>query len=430
MAQLPYWIWLTTRKRLTLRGQQLALSYFGTPEEIYRARQSDIEQVQGLTDKEVAALGQKDLDGAKTILEMCSDQGIRVITSRDTAYPQRLLAIDVPPLVLYYRGKFMPFDELPVVTVVGSRKASAYGLAVARRMGNQIGACGGVVVSGAAKGIDSQALEGALEAGGMVAAILGNGLDIVYPRESEAVYQAVASRGCLISEYPPGTPPMARNFPQRNRIMSGLALGVLVVEAAKQSGSLITAGLALEQGRDVFAVPGNIGIASSAGSNQLLQEGAMLVTDGWDIMREYMPRYPEHIHELRGTPPLELRQSAQPRQEPFLKVASPVEAPKQQKKSRNPLKFVKMAKNPEPNGENGIDNEPKRNYIDLQEKLSALTADEKTIATALIPGEQQVDDIVAKTGLPVARVLACLTLLEVKGYVTQEPGKRFTLNIN
>lgn len=430
MAQLPCWIWLTTRKRLTLRGQQLALSYFGTPEEIYRARQSDIEQVQGLTDKEVAALGQKDLDGAKTILEMCSDQGIRVITSRDTAYPQRLLAIDVPPLVLYYRGKFMPFDELPVVTVVGSRKASAYGLAVARRMGNQIGACGGVVVSGAAKGIDSQALEGALEAGGMVAAVLGNGLDIVYPRESEAVYQAVASRGCLISEYPPGTPPMARNFPQRNRIMSGLALGVLVVEAAKQSGSLITAGLALEQGRDVFAVPGNIGIASSAGSNQLLQEGAMLVTDGWDIMREYMPRYPEHIHELRGTPPLELRQSAQPRQEPFLKVASPVEAPKQQKKSRNPLKFVKMAKNPEPNGENGIDNEPKRNYIDLQEKLSALTADEKTIATALIPGEQQVDDIVAKTGLPVARVLACLTLLEVKGYVTQEPGKRFTLNIN
>lgn len=430
MAQLPYWIWLTTRKRLTLRGQQLALSYFGTPEEIYRARQSDIEQVQGLTDKEVAALGQKDLDGAKTILEMCSDQGIRVITSRDTAYPQRLLAIDVPPLVLYYRGKFMPFDELPVVTVVGSRKASAYGLAVARRMGNQIGACGGVVVSGAAKGIDSQALEGALEAGGMVAAVLGNGLDIVYPRESEAVYQAVASRGCLISEYPPGTPPMAQNFPQRNRIMSGLALGVLVVEAAKQSGSLITAGLALEQGRDVFAVPGNIGIASSAGSNQLLQEGAMLVTDGWDIMREYMPRYPEHIHELRGTPPLELRQSAQPRQEPFLKVASPVEAPKQQKKSRNPLKFVKMAKNPEPNGENGIDNEPKRNYIDLQEKISALTADEKTIATALIPGEQQVDDIVAKTGLPVARVLACLTLLEVKGYVTQEPGKRFTLNIN
>ena len=430
MAQLPYWIWLTTRKRLTLRGQQLALSYFGTPEEIYRARQSDIGQVQGLTDKEVAALGQKDLDGAKTILEMCSDQGIRVITSLDTAYPQRLLAIDVPPLVLYYRGKFMPFDELPVVTVVGSRKASAYGLAVARRMGNQIGACGGVVVSGAAKGIDSQALEGALEAGGMVAAVLGNGLDIVYPRESEAVYQAVASRGCLISEYPPGTPPMARTFPQRNRIMSGLALGVLVVEAAKQSGSLITAGLALEQGRDVFAVPGNIGIASSAGSNQLLQEGAMLVTDGWDIMREYMPRYPEHIHELRGTPPLELRQSAQPRQEPFLKVASPVEAPKQQKKSRNPLKFVKMAKNPEPNGENGIDNEPKRNYIDLQEKLSALTADEKTIATALIPGEQQVDDIVAKTGLPVARVLACLTLLEVKGYVTQEPGKRFTLNIN
>lgn len=160
--------------------------------------------------------------------------------------------------MLYYRGTLLDFDELPVVTVVGSRNAMRLRFGGCQKDGNQIGACGGVVVSGAAKGIDSQALEGALEAGGYVAAVLGNGLDIIYPKSSESVYQAVVNHGCLISEFAPGTPPRGRNFPQRNRIMSGLALGVLVVEAAKQSGSLITAGLALEQGRDVFAVPGNI----------------------------------------------------------------------------------------------------------------------------------------------------------------------------
>ena len=328
--------------------------------------------------------------------------------------------------MLYYRGTLLDFDHLPVVAVVGSRNASAYGLATARKMGNQIGACGGVVVSGAAKGIDSQALEGALEAGARVAAVLGNGLDIVYPKSSETVYQAVAERGCLISEFAPGTPPRGRNFPQRNRIMSGLSLGVLVVEAAKQSGSLITAGLALEQGRDVFAVPGNIGIPSCEGSNQLLQEGATLVMNGWDIMREYAPRYGGYVRMQQGEQVVELPLE----KEPKLQVATPVSTPKQHNMIDFQAKNAKTEKNPGSNGENGIDIEPKRNYIDLQEKISALTPDEKEIAATLIPGACQVDEIVALTGLSAARVLASLTLLQVKGYVTQMPGKRFYLNIN
>lgn len=426
MAQLLEWIWLTTRKGLTLRGQQLVLSYFGTPAEAYQASPRTIAEVPGLIPREREALAQKDTAGAETILQTCSDQGIRVVTCQDAAYPQRLLAIDCPPLVLYYKGTLLPFDDLPVVTVVGSRSASAYGLATARRMGNQIGACGGVVVSGAAKGIDSQALEGALEAGGTVAAVLGNGLDIVYPKSSEGVYQAVTHHGCLLSEFAPGTPPLARNFPQRNRIMSGLALGVLVVEAPKQSGSLITAGLALEQGRDVFAVPGNIGIKSCEGSNALLQEGAMLVTSGWDIMREYAPRYPERVKNQRENPVVPFPAGAAPE----LMVATPVSAPKRREIPQNSGKNLAEAKNPAGNGENGIDNKAKRNYIDLQEKLSALTSDEKAIAAVLISGSCHVDDIVAQTGLPVSRILASLTLLEVKGYVTQEPGKRFHLNIN
>lgn len=426
MSRLPYWIWLTTRKRLTLRGQQLTLSYFGSPEAAFEASPREIAAVPGLIDREREALEQKDLAYAKEVLALCSDQGIRIITCQDEQYPQRLLSIDCPPLVLYYRGTLLDFDHLPVVAVVGSRNASAYGLATARKMGNQIGACGGVVVSGAAKGIDSQALEGALEAGARVAAVLGNGLDIVYPKSSETVYQAVAERGCLISEFAPGTPPRGRNFPQRNRIMSGLSLGVLVVEAAKQSGSLITAGLALEQGRDVFAVPGNIGIPACEGSNQLLQEGATLVMNGWDIMREYAPRYGGYVHRQQEEETAELPLTG----EPELQVATPVSTPKQHNMIDFPAKTAKTEKNPGPNGENGIDIEPKRNYIDLQEKISALTPDEKEIAATLIPGACQVDEIVELTGLSAARVLASLTLLQVKGYVTQMPGKRFYLNIN
>ena len=425
MSRLPYWIWLTTRKRLTLRGQQLTLSYFGSPEAAFEASPREIAAVPGLIDREREALEQKDLAYAKEVLALCSDQGIRIITCQDENYPQRLLSIDCPPLVLYYRGTLLDFDQLPVVAVVGSRNASAYGLATARKMGNQIGACGGVVVSGAAKGIDSQALEGALEAGARVAAVLGNGLDIVYPKSSETVYQAVAERGCLISEFAPGTPPRGRNFPQRNRIMSGLSLGVLVVEAAKQSGSLITAGLALEQGRDVFAVPGNIGIPSCEGSNQLLQEGATLVMNGWDIMREYAPRYGGYVR-MQQEEAIELSLETEPK----LQVATPVSTPKQHNIIDFPAKNAKTEKNPGSNGENGIDIEPKRNYIDLQEKISALTPDEKEIAATLIPGACQVDEIVALTGLSAARVLASLTLLQVKGYVTQMPGKRFYLNIN
>lgn len=426
MSRLPYWIWLTTRKRLTLRGQQLTLSYFGSPEAAFEASPREIAAVPGLIDREREALEQKDLAYAKEVLALCSDQGTRIITCQDENYPQRLLSIDCPPLVLYYRGTLLDFDHLPVVAVVGSRNASAYGLATARKMGNQIGACGGVVVSGAAKGIDSQALEGALEAGARVAAVLGNGLDIVYPKSSETVYQAVAEHGCLISEFAPGTPPRGRNFPQRNRIMSGLSLGVLVVEAARQSGSLITAGLALEQGRDVFAVPGNIGIPSCEGSNQLLQEGATLVMNGWDIMREYAPRYGGYVRMQQEEEAVELPLE----KEPKLQVATPVSTPKQHNIIDFPAKNAKTEKNPGSNGENGIDIEPKRNYIDLQEKISALTPDEKEIAATLIPGACQVDEIVALTGLSAARVLASLTLLQVKGYVTQMPGKRFYLNIN
>ena len=422
MSQLRYWIWLTTVDGLSLRTQLRLLDHFESPEAVYLADDTALKQVEGINRWELEALETRNLRRANQVLERCRREHIGILTLQDAAYPQRLRAIETPPLVLYYKGNLLPFDALPAIAVVGSRRASGYGLTTAKRMGYQLGACGGVVVSGAARGVDSLALEGALSAGAPVAAVLGNGLDIVYPREAGRIYQDVEQNGCLLSEYIPGTPPVGTNFPRRNRIMSGLSLGVLVVEAARRSGSLITAEFALEQGRDVFAVPGNIGLECCAGSNALLQEGAGLATCGWDVLQGYQARFPERLHRRDGGERLTL--SPQDRkyiQEPEETDATPKVRPK-------PAKAASESGVEPPNPEKRIDNSPKRNYIDLQQILQTLTQDERILVEILGKGQMQVDDIIDQSALPPARVLSSLTLLEIKGYVRQQSGKRFELN--
>jgi DNA processing protein len=421
MSQLRYWIWLTTVNGLANRAQLLLLDHFGSPEAVFLADHEAVRQVPGLTEREAASLEYRDLRRANQVLEDCRQKQINVLTLQDAGYPQRLRTIENPPLVLYYKGHLLPFDGLPTIAVVGSRKASPYGLSVAKRMGYQIGISGGVVVSGAARGIDSLALEGALSAGAPVAAVLGNGVDIVYPYEARRLYEDILGNGCILSEYVPGTPPLGANFPRRNRIMSGLSLGVLVVEAGRKSGSLITAELALEQGRDVYAVPGNVGLEVCAGSNQLLQEGAYLATCGWDVLQSYQALYPERLRRRGGGERLTL--SMQDR-----KYVVPPED-ELEKPSAKPTKTAPKSEPEPPNSEKRIDNEPKRNYIDLQRIMESLTQDEKTLVELLQQGETHVDDIIDQSGLPPARVLSSLTLLEVKGHVTQQPGKRFRLNL-
>lgn len=415
MADVRYWVWLTTIEGLGLRAQQDLLAAFSTPEAVFLADQEAIDRVEGLTDREKEALQRRDLRRADEVLEDCQRERIRVLTIQDAAYPQRLGAIARPPLVLYYKGELLPFDALPVTAVVGARNASGYGLTMSRRLGYELGLCGSTVVSGAARGIDAKALEGALAAGAPVAAVLGNGLDVVYPSGSERLYHDVMEHGCLLSEYVPGTRPLGSNFPRRNRIMSGLSLAVVVVEAAKKSGSLITAEHALEQGREVFAVPGNVGLACCEGSNQLLREGATLARCGWDVLQGFAARFPGQLQDnVSG----EKRPKA---------VAEKVRTPAPARKTAG--KNTKSG-NSEAEPEKRIDNGQKRNYIDLQQILPALSEDERTMAELLRAGEMHVDDIIAESGLPPARVLSSLTLLEVKGYVVQSPGKRFALAPN
>lgn len=422
MEQLQDWLWLTTLKGLSLQGQQAALCFFGSPREAFLAGRGAIDQVPGLSPQEREALARKDLRMAEGVLEDCEKNEISVLTFEDQRYPWRLKNIDTPPLVLYYQGELLPFDDLPAVTVVGARAASGYGLTSARKLGSQLGACGATVVSGAAKGIDSQALEGALSQGAKVAAVLGNGLDVVYPAESKQLYEEVRRHGCLLSEFTPGTRPLAKNFPQRNRIMSGLSLGVLVVEAAQRSGSLITASLALEQGRDVFAVPGNIDLPACMGSNALIQEGAGLVTCGWDILKEYVRQFPE----LR---PAQVSKTRAGDRKERAAVAAPAPHGQKAGAEKRPVKEQPPEKKTPPESENKIDNREKRDYIDLIGTDRSMTEDEKKVILSLGKGQRHVDDIIEETALSPARVLASLTLLEVKGYVTQRPGKRFELNM-
>lgn len=221
----------------------------------------------------------------KTAAELESKK-IKVTVLGEPDYPKLLAEIPDPPVLLYSKG-CLPPSEMPLIALVGSRKATPYGRIMAKKLAGELAAMGWGVVSGMARGIDSAAHEGALSAKGYTLAVLGCGIDVCYPRENQMLYERIAEEGCLLSEFPPGTSPCSKNFPIRNRLISGCSLGTVVVEAGEKSGSLITAGFALEQGRDVFAVPGNATNPQSRGSNNLIKQGAKLVESAEDIISEY-----------------------------------------------------------------------------------------------------------------------------------------------
>ena len=234
---LVHWIWLSLRKGLNDREKCALLAEFADPEDLYYADESRILSLTAGKETAREALLDKNLTEAEEILAQCGKKKISILCYADRAYPDRLRSIADPPLVLYYQGSLPDLNVKPVIGVVGTRKASLYGLNTARRLGRELGEGGGIVISGLAKGIDSIAMEGALAGDGVVLGVLGCGVDVVYPRSSKNLYEATRRQGCLLSEYPPGTPPVGWHFPRRNRIISGLSLGVLVVEAHYGPGS-------------------------------------------------------------------------------------------------------------------------------------------------------------------------------------------------
>ena len=391
MSALKYWLWLTELPGLTNQTRLALLRHFPTPEDVYYADPEEVLLTEGITREQAKLLEDKDCARADRILADCQRLDADILTIQDAGYPNRLRNIYDPPCLLYVRGRLPAFDDEAAVAVVGTRSCTPYGISSAEKLGYGLAAGGAVVVSGLARGVDSAALRGALRAGGTVTAVLGNGLDVVYPPENQYLYEDVAAAGALISEYPPGTPPEGRHFPVRNRILSGLCVGTLVVEAPAQSGALITANTALEQGRVAFAVPGPIDAPASVGCNRLIRDGAGLVSDAWDILREYEPRFPDKLRrEGAKESPAVLGYQARQKTEP-----KPV--PPSVSLSRNDL---------------------------------SLTDDQICLLRTLTEEPMLVDDLVELTDIPTRRVLSALTVLEIEHLVTQHSGKRYARAVN
>ena len=385
---LTYWLWLTELTGLTNQTRLALLRHFPSPEDVYYADPEEVLLTEGITRQQAALLKNKDLSTADRILADCQRLNIRILTLQDAAYPGRLKNIYDPPCLLYVQGRLPVFDEEVAVAVVGTRDCTPYGVTCAEKLGYGLTRGGAVVVTGLAKGIDAAATRGALRAGGVTAAVVGNGLDVLYPPESRYLYEDVAAAGAILSEYPPGTEPAGWHFPVRNRILSGLCLATLVVEAPERSGALITAGTALEQGREVFAVPGPIDAPTSVGCNRLIRDGGGLVSEAWDLLQEYEARFPDKLRpeESRHQPSIlgyQARQKTEPR--------------------------------------------PVPPSVSLTHNDLSLTDDQITLLKALPEEEPMlVDDLIELTDLPTRRVLSALTVLEIEHLIEQHSGKRYT----
>ena len=339
------------------------LERFETPEAVLSAPPAALSGVRGVTPaiREAITLASwRDFAEAECLRLAAS--GARIVTFTSADYPKSLFEIPDPPPFLYVQGELRCHET--AVAIVGSRRATAYGLQTTARLAGALAGHGVTVISGMARGVDTAAHKGAIAAGGRTVGVLGCGIDTVYPPENRKLFQEMAEKGGLVSEFPLGTLPLAENFPRRNRIISGLSRGVLVVEAAENSGSLITAQYALEHGRDVFAVPGNISFATSRGSNRLIKQGAKLVDCVEDILEE-LPGF--------GNPA----------------------------------------------GTAGQQAPPLRSF--------SLTPKEAAVYEVLARSPLHIDDIIAQTELTAAEVSSMLLHLELKGAITPLPGTHYAV---
>ncbi len=367
MDSLEDWLTLHLTPGLGSNGCKKLIDLFGDPASVCRAPKQTLAKTPGIMKKVSSAINRADIrDNAKREIERTCRAGFKIISWDNEKFPERLRNIPDPPVLLFVSGDPSVLNE-PGIGIVGSRAASSYGLKMARDLSHQLSSSGLSIVSGLALGIDAAAHRGAMTNNGKTIAVLGCGLDIIYPEQNRDLFNLIPERGAIVSEYPLGTPPDGFRFPARNRIISGLSLGVVVVEATKRSGSLITAELALDQGREVFAVPGRADSIKSTGTHRLLQEGAKLVLNVNDIICEIQPV---------------LRQQRDP----------------------------------------SCDND-----IVGQHNTSGLTSDEKMVLDHLEVYPKTVDDVIVGSELSVEKVNEILLMLELNGLCEVLPGRQYQL---
>ena len=360
-SKVSDWLALSFIDGLGAKGCLSLIRKFHSPDMVFNASIRDLEKVGGLKPKVIKQLKEGNQSArVKKEIELMSKHRVTLVSFLDENYPSHLLNIYDPPPFLYVKGELKKEDKV-AIAVVGSRFASHYGKLTTETISRDLALGGVTVVSGLARGVDTSAHRGALSAKGRTIAVLGCGIDVDYPVENKKLKEEIALSGALISEFPISTPPVSLNFPIRNRIISGLSLGVVVVEASHRSGSLITARLALEQGRDVFAVPGSIDSLRSRGTHRLIKEGAKLVEDAQDIFTEILPQ---------------------------------------------------------------IKSSPQLTDI-VQDKDELLSREARNILGVLTQGKLQIDEIITDTDLSSSQVSSTLLDLELRGIIRQLPGKMF-----
>jgi len=368
------WISLNMTPGIGPRAAANLLERFGSPRAVFNSSRRELESLRLNSESVESILRDEFRESAKKEIERCENLKIELITLDDPEYPTPLREIPDPPLVLYAKGDWRACVRLPMIGIVGSRVATVYGSNVSEMLGRDLGSHGVCVVSGMAKGIDTSAHRGALKGGGRTLAVIGTGIDLCYPKENARLMSEIFSGGgSILSQFPLGTPPLKDNFPYRNRIISGLSFGVVLVEATERSGSLITGRLAMEQDRDVMAVPGNITSRNSFGTNYLIKCGAKLVQQWQDVVAEL---------------PSEIAKSILP----------------------------------DPAGRREQSTPPK-----TPPELSDI---EKIVWKALcVDSEKHIDQISDETGLEISEVSATLFELEIKGLVKVFAGMRYSLSL-
>lgn len=285
---MNYWVWLSSIDGISPYKKNMLLKSFKTPEKIYKTKKDKLIKVEGITEENVECIEKsKDTELIKKYETYINKNNIKIINIYEKEYPEMLKQIYDPPVTLFCIGDVSLLKRTSIA-IVGSRHPSTYGMQVAENFSNELNKNGITIVSGMARGIDTYAHMGTFENGVNTIAVLGNGVDIVYPNENVKVYNEIAKNGLIVSEYIVGTKPDAWRFPARNRIISGLSDGVLVIEAKKKSGTMITTDFALEQGRELYVIPGNINSINSEGTNNLIKQGAKVVTCVDDILEDFI----------------------------------------------------------------------------------------------------------------------------------------------
>lgn len=395
---LLYWVWLTIKPVMSPMKITWLWERFETIKDIYT--ETEYNDIAGIGDKEKRALRDKDLSETKKVIEKTERAGAKILTYEDINFPDMLRNLPDPPYVLYIKGEIMNWDRLLTIGVVGTRKCTEYGIKATRRISSEMAKAGITVVSGMALGLDAEAAWAALHAGAKTIAVLGSGIDVIYPRENEKLYYEICDHGAVITEYPPGSASLPGHFPERNRIIAGLAKGVLVTEAPKRSGALITARIALDNGRDVFAVPGRLGDVKHVGANRLIQSCAKLVMSAEDILEEY----PYDTALL---------------QPPKIKVVIKTQNMPGYNYGEIEEKMEEMQK--------GIRNERK---VSIDSKQYAfLKPEEKEIIKLLIEKNMNVDEMARSLEKPVGEVNTILAMLEIKALVKRLPGNNYQLKM-